>query len=199
MGTEKGFFLFDPIKNTYTRPGFLTDELLRFTITIIHCDSDGDIWIGTRIPFGLYCFNVNSGRIQKVNNSITDHFASLGEGSRISAIVEDKQGHLWMSSRLGGGIISYEKKKDQWKLYPPLGPHLNTLANKGLISLHGGDNNFLWLSSNFGDGLIRYDYKNDSIRQFTRHDGLLSNNVLNITSDNANNLWLTAENGITKL
>lgn len=64
--------------------------------------------------------------------------------------------------------------------------------------MYPGDNNFLWLSSYFGDGLGMYNYKNDSLRQFTRHDGLLGNYILNIVSDKAGTLYLTTENGITK-
>ncbi|MGZ5191481.1 MAG: histidine kinase, partial [Flavisolibacter sp.] len=185
-------------KNIFTRPDFLPEELFDLTINLIYCDSDGNIWIATRDPFGLYHYNMRNNQFRKIKNDITRHFETLGESSRISTVVDDKSGNIWMSSRLGGGIIRYEKKKDLWKLYPPAGRNFNSLANKGVVCLYAGNNNFLWFSNYFGDGLIRYDYINDSIRQFTRHDGLPENYVLNITSDNAGNLWLTYENGLTQ-
>ena len=198
IGSQNGIWLFDPVKNKYTRPDFLPAEFLRLDINIIYCDTDGDIWIAARDPFGLYNYNAHNNKLQSIKNPVTAHFAGLGENSRISEIAEDKQGQLWMSSRLGGGIIYYDKKNDLWKLYPPPGRNARSLANKGLVSMYPGDNNFLWLSSYFGDGLGMYNYKNDSLRQFTRHDGLLGNYILNIVSDKAGTLYLTTENGITK-
>ena len=47
-------------------------------------------------------------------------------------------------------------------------------------------------------GLLKYNPSNDEAMIFTKNDGLLSNNFININYDQKENLWLITENGITQ-
>ena len=53
----------------------------------------------------------------------------------------------------------------------------------------------LWFSSN-GGGVYRYDGK--TIKNFNETNGLSSNQVFTITSDEKNNLWFGTQNGLVK-
>ena len=167
-------------------------------INAIFCDSDGDVWIATREPFFFYRYRNNQKKFELIDNNITRQLGNVVENGRISAIEEDKDGNLWMVSSLGGGIICYNKKNNDWELYPAASRNNNLLVKKGINSLHADDNGYLWLTTYFGDGLIRYDPKNDSVVQFDRNDGLPGDYVQTITTDSKNNLWLTTEYGITQ-
>ena len=53
----------------------------------------------------------------------------------------------------------------------------------------------IWFSSN-GGGIYHYDGK--TFKNYTEKNGLSSNQVFSIVSDNKNNLWFGTQNGLTK-
>ena len=53
----------------------------------------------------------------------------------------------------------------------------------------------IWFSSN-GGGIYHYDGK--TFKNYTEENGLSSNQVFSIVSDNKNNLWFGTQNGLTK-
>jgi Histidine kinase/Y_Y_Y domain/Two component regulator propeller len=199
IGTSKGVFLFDTGSKKFSQPSFLPIELRNMHINVIFCDHSGDIWIGTRSPFVLFRADAIQKCITKVTDPVIDQFAALYADSRVSAITEDKRNNLWMTSYLGGGIINFNKTSGLWKIYPAGGHHKSLLVDRGLLSLYADENYNLW-SYHFyeNSGLIRYNYITDSLRQFTRDDGLTSDYIDNMVSDQSNNLWICSEHGITQ-
>jgi ligand-binding sensor domain-containing protein len=195
-GSTSGMFLFDEKTKRFSQPDFLPAALRQYMVNIIYNDSDGSLWIGTRNPLTLYHYYPAENRFEKINDGAVNQFAAFGKNSRISNITNDQHGHLWMTSKLGGGIICYNKKDYKWTLYPPKGRNYDFLQNKGFACMYADADGYLWLSNLFRDGLIRYDYKTDSISTFTRSDGLLSDFIQNIYGD-SDRLWLTTEYGIT--
>ena len=198
IGSTLGIHLFDPVTGTFHDPSFLPAILKTANINVLFKDDEGNIWIGTRYPFHLYCFDPASGKTLQIPSDTLRQFSEAGLNGRISSITEDDHGRLWMVSMLGGGILCYDKKVDRWTSYPPGLRNHNFLVNKGIVSLLPGADGYLWLSTVFGDGLVRYDYHNDSIIQYTREQGLLTDYVQAIYADQADNLWLTSEYGITQ-
>ncbi len=198
VGTTSGIQLFDPSSKSFHVPSFLPSVLLTEHINVLFKDSGGNIWIGTRYPFHLYCYEHVTGNTRQISDETIRQFTDAGKQGRISSIVEDSLGSLWMTSKLGGGILRYEWKEDRWTSYPEGARNHNFLVNKGIVSLLPGENGSLWLSTVFGDGLVLYNYQKDSIIQYTREQGLLTDYVQTINADNANNLWLTSEYGITQ-
>jgi ligand-binding sensor domain-containing protein len=198
IGSSDGIQLFDPHSGTFRQPTFLPAELLTTYINVLHSDREGKIWIATREPLQLYCYNPATGNTLQVEQSTFKQFTDLGKNGRISSIAEDDHGRLWMVSALGGGILSYDRSADRWTSYPTGKRNYNFLVDKGIIAMLPGEDGELWLSTMFGDGLVCYHYAIDSIAQYTREHGLLSDYVQTITADNANNLWLSSEYGITQ-
>ncbi|MEO8403264.1 MAG: two-component regulator propeller domain-containing protein [Chitinophagaceae bacterium] len=198
VGTSEGIYLFDAVSKKFYRPPFLPAELRGgITINVIFCDSQDNVWIGTRKPFQLYKYDAVRKRIDKISNDIITAFSSMFVDSRISNIIEDRE-NLWMISYRGGGIINFNKKTAQWKLYPISNRNKNLLSKDGILSLHPDVHNNLWLTDDFGNGLISYNYLTDSIKRFTRNDGLPSDYISTIVADRSNNLWITSEFGLTQ-
>lgn len=198
IGSTSGILLFDPVSKTFHYPSFLSSELKTVNVNVLFKDSEGNIWIGTREPFHLYCYQSALGKTIELPQEAIKQFSALGKNGRISSIAEDGNGRLWMVSILGGGILCYEKKEDRWTSFPQGDHNYNFLVNKGIVSILPGEDGHLWLSTVFGDGLVSYDYQHDSIIQYTREQGLLTDYVQTIYADKANNLWLTSEYGITQ-
>ncbi len=199
VGSTNGLFLFNENNQSFSQPSSLPPELRYYNINVMYADNDGDLWIGSRNPFSLYHYIVQKNDFEQVTDKTIDRFASFGLNSRISNIVSDKSENLFMTSRVGGGILRYEKKNNTWKYYPPAGKNGEFLQKKGLLALYADDNGFLWFSNVYGDGLIRYDYKNDGITKFSRSDGLQSDYIQNVFGDKTGRLWVTTGYGITSV
>lgn len=74
-------------------------------------------------------------------------------------------------------------------------------SNKIPVPKNGFSNGYvdndstLWFSSN-GGGIYHYDGK--AFKNYTQKNGLISNQVFSIVSDNKNNLWFGTQNGLTQ-
>ncbi len=60
--------------------------------------------------------------------------------------------------------------------------------------IYQSSDNFIWLVT-ASDGVVKYDGEN--FTQYTKKDGLLSNNCFGITEDKRNHLWIVNDTGIT--
>ncbi len=185
IGSTNGIQLFDPASRAFHHPSFLPSGLLTANINVLFRDSEDNMWIGTRDPFHLYCYDSASGITRQIPQETIMQFNEAGKKGRISSIAEDDKGPLWMVSSMGGGILRYEKKDDRWTSFPLGTRNHNFLVNKGIVSILPGEDGYLWLSTVFGDGLVCYHYPNDSIIQYTREKGLLSDYVETIYADHA--------------
>ncbi len=176
----------------------LFEELDRQLISALFCDADGDIWIATRNPCGLFRYEKSTHHLIKIDETITKPFSDISENGRISTIVQEKSGRLWMVSNVGGGMLSYEKKINQWTIYPEVGRDKNILSKNGILSVWPDSEGHLWVTNWFSGGLIQYNYLLDSIVSFTREDGLLTDQIIDICADNLRNIWIMSQSGFSK-
>ncbi|HZV68615.1 MAG TPA: two-component regulator propeller domain-containing protein [Saprospiraceae bacterium] len=198
IGSTQGIQLFDTVSKSFHVPSFLPASLMTENSNVLFSDSENKMWIGTRDPFHLYCYEPSTGITLEIPDAVLKQFSAFGKRGRISSITEDDDGRLWMVSMVGGGILCYDRKQNQWSSHPSGTRNINFLVDKGIVSFLPDKNGILWLSTVFGDGLVAYNYQRDSIIQYTREQGLLSDYVQTINSDNENNLWLTSEFGISQ-
>lgn len=197
VGSSVGLFLFDEKNKHFHRPVNLPEELKTGRINLLHIDSKQTLWIGTRDPLQLYRYTASANQFEKVSNNVIQHFASMGNNGRISTMVNDRYGNIWMNSRLGGGIACYYTDTDKWELYPSAGKNVPLLSKRGFSCIYPDENNCIWMSDYLGNGLIRYQYKTDSLTNFTKGDGLLSNFILNVVGNGRGTIWLVSRQGIT--
>lgn len=198
IGSEEGVRRFDPKKNTFDIPSFLPDPLRKRKIRALCTDRDGDVWIATAEPVELYSISIATESAQRIPDSILLPFSSNGPMGMINKIKEDKNGNLWMISRIAGGILCHEKKTNQWISFPKSDRNKKFLSKIGLASIWPDTFGYLWLTRVVGDGLIRYDYKKDSLSFVSREDGLLSNDIMSICGDDNGHLWLSSPFGIAR-
>jgi ligand-binding sensor domain-containing protein len=196
VGTSSGFYQFHTDTKRFSQPEWLHPDLYHSIINTVYCDRDNITWIATRHPFGIYKYSSSTGKCEKIKNEVTDQFEKIGLSSRVSHISENDE-HIWMASRLGGGLIGYNKKTGEWGIYPKKEQHKNLLS-KGMIYLYADNKKKLWLSDGYATGLIQYDYSNDSVKLFTRNDGLASDFIKSVCTDGANNFWILTQHGISR-
>lgn len=109
--------------------------------------------------------------------------------SRISAIVQDSKGFIWIGTE--DGLNRYDGYEFRIFTFDP--KDSNSIANNVIFSLAAGDSGNLWIGTSFA-GLNMYDAKSGKFTAY-RHDpndphSISSNRVNDIYRDTDGNLWI---------
>lgn len=106
IGTSSGLDKYDPHKNNFTEylntTAKETETEVNAINTIALADS-GNLWIGTD-GSGFYHFNTKTGIYTKFNDNTF-------KTSNISAILQDKNNNLWISTSTGISVFNIETQK----------------------------------------------------------------------------------------
>lgn len=166
-------------------------------VTSIYRSSEGSLLIGT-YGGGLSIFdestqNFTNLRYQRESiNTLSDN--------RVVAIFEDSLGNIWIGTENGlnrfdentKSFISFHSDKNQ----------INSLPSNFVWSFFEDSDKNLWLGTN-GGGIVRWSYEDRvNLRpNFLKPDDSLDipNVTYGIQSDDASNIWISHDLGLTKL
>ncbi|MDT0675257.1 hybrid sensor histidine kinase/response regulator transcription factor [Autumnicola musiva] len=155
-------------------------------------DSRGILWIGTLVS-GLEIFDRESERFYHSGN--TSMIPNLHNNSYISSITEDVKGNIWIGGVSGIDIFNPENGKREH-----FDSHTNgnkALPTDYIISLFRGSDDNMWIGTEKGLSLYNPDRK--SFTNFSEEEGLPGKNVLAITEDNQEDLWLSSSYGLFQM
>ena len=111
VGSDSGLITFDPQTRTLSRPGFGDSAGRQLGSIVVQClfsDTHGDLWAGTAAN-GIYRVNWSSTRVRNYTHRDEDGLSI--RSNDISGIVEDRTGHLWITSARGLDCFSPESGK----------------------------------------------------------------------------------------
>lgn len=157
--------------------------------TALFQSSDGVFWIGTQQD-GLKK-SVNPG------NPKTQAFEEYLINERISNILEDKNGNIWIGTYRGlwlyqpesNGFLRFSKKQEDQ----------NSLSSDIIICLFEDKNGNIWVGTPNGLNLVIKDKDSSfSFKSFQQKDGLPNNYIHSILEDEKGNLWIGTNKGISK-
>ncbi|PIB35735.1 hypothetical protein BFP72_10190 [Reichenbachiella sp. 5M10] len=167
-----GILSFDPSTKefeTYLGEDFSAQELVNADVRKILVCQDSSIWAGT--TRGLYkltkkaqggvavtCVRLSRER-SEIDHTSTNHILSL---------YEDTKGFLWIGTD-GGGLCKYDRARSEFKWYS----QANGLSQETISGILEDDQGVIWVSGQAG--LSSIDPQTNEIKQYTVHDGLLSN------------------------
>lgn len=141
--------------------------------------SNGHIYIGTHN--GVCYYNPEHNNFTKIE-SIT---------SRVSSIIEDHRGTIWIGTRMDG-LFSYNIKTQKTTLYQHSGSP-NSLINNIVTTLAVDNRKRLWIGT-YGQGLCRY---NEDTNDFTRYKELnLPNKIIFSIIPKGDFLWISTNKGL---
>jgi streptogramin lyase len=131
--------------------------------------SDGTFWVGTL--YGLYELKRKSGNSFTYRLHVPENKEGSIKGSQIQTIVEDKVSHdLWIGTT--EGLNLKKKNSTQFLSYDMArGTAVNAIRSI-LTDTHGN----VWSGGNMG--LSKFDTRTSTFINYTRDDGLKSNNFL---------------------
>ena len=172
-------------------------ELSTKPISKIKTLASGDLAVAT-FGWGLYVLS-NDGSTQHFEASkTTDNSIS---GNNVLDIVEDAQGRLWLAT-VGGGLSVINFDSGEVKVFNKEGEAGSQILSNNIFVLHNTDE-YLWAGTQ-EVGVLRL--KKDSIEKsvletkyYDDKDGLNSNSIYGILSDNEGSIWFTHSKGLSKL
>lgn len=158
--------------------------------TIIE-DSKGNLWVGTN-GGGLSLLPAGSNKFINYtpqNSGISSDY--------IRALAEDKTGNLFIGTS-GSGIKYYIKSQNKFINYFSREQTEKFLPSHFIYSLYIDKNENLYIGTE-GDGLVVYDIKKQSFKRYTEKDGLADNTVNAIQKDEAGNIWISTNKGLSRI
>ncbi len=157
-----------------------------YTPYIISEDNEGHLWLGTG-PGGIFRSDkdkkeFNPVKISKNDNSQGDVFLNI---ARI-----DSNGDIWASDFAGEGTLYlYDHQEEMFK------PYLSGFKMYNLLVDKKG-----WLLiSTWENGLLHFNPGDRTFIQYTRKDGLPSNDAIDIVEDSENVYWIGTRMGPAKI
>jgi signal transduction histidine kinase/ligand-binding sensor domain-containing protein/DNA-binding response OmpR family regulator len=142
---------------------------------------DHTIWIGTQNGLARYDKTKNQlSRVDPVNN----------RNIAIRSIKEDSNGALWLGT-YGDGAIIYNPENN----VVDTSPINNTSHIIHDIFINGKT---VWMATN-GEGLVSVDTDTKTVHYFNEAEGLASNYINSLLSDDAGNIWVGHTKGISKI
>jgi len=160
----------------------------------IYKDRSGKIWFGGNNSFCQYDKSTKTFSRYPYPAIIQDHpYKSL------QAIYQDNNGIFWLGTT--AGLLRFDPFSKSWKHFKN-DPRDSTSLSFDLIFCLCADplqpDKYLWIGTS-GGGLNRFDMKSEKITRYSMKNGLANDVVYGILSDNDGNLWMSTNNGISKL
>lgn len=175
VGTYGGglFRLPDPERpQRFARLPGLGNDIIRSLLT----DSRGRVWAGSN-GGGLFC--IENGRVATYTrrHGLPDNY--------VYALAEDKRGRIW-AGLFNGGLAVLENGRFR----PVGGPDI---SGQPVWAIHVDGQGDIWAGTDHA-GLIWI--RDESVRRFTSHDGLYSDQAFQVLEDSRGRLWLNGNKGI---
>lgn len=185
---ERNIGKFTHYTNNPSDPNSLSNN----TVTSIYEDSNGTLWIGT-LSGGLNKFERETEKFIRYTND-TNKSNSLSDNNAF-LIYEDQSGMLWIAT--WKGLNKFNLKTEKFTLYKHDPNNLNSLNYDRILSIHEYPAGTLWIGT-YGGGLDKFEIATETFTHYTEKDGLPSNSVVGILSDDEGNLWLSTGKGLSK-
>lgn len=161
-------------------------------ISLAH-DSQGRFWVGT--ADGLELFDEQSGGFTHFRNDPAK--ADSLCGNWIAAIYEDMTKTIWLSTAGGGTCYFDEQTKGFVRMkFDPSQP--DSPATDVIPYVMQDSNGNIWAMT-YGAGIARLNVGSGYFHRLTANDGLADDSTLGMVEDALGNLWVTTNNGLSKL
>jgi signal transduction histidine kinase/ligand-binding sensor domain-containing protein len=172
-------FTVDPTPFETFRSGPGANDLTRDLVIAIYADHDGTVWVGN--ADGLNRIDRKSGRLERWT-------AGLNPQPMVTAITEDRLGHLWAGT-WGHGLIRFDDR-NKFKIFRHVDGDPSSLSSNLTFRLFIDHAGTLWVATS--DGLNRFDPRTEKFTVFKADwNNSLSQNYVSIGEDPTRNaLWL---------
>ncbi|MCA0430855.1 MAG: histidine kinase [Bacteroidetes bacterium] len=147
------------------------------------------VWIGT--DNGLYSIDKNSYSIKSL---IPEFFKNITSTNYILNLVNDDKNNIWICHTYGTTKYNRVTKTSENFHYSSL----NKCSISHRITTSATSYNNIMYIGTLGGGLSLHNNQTNCFEKFTTNNGLSSDMVSSITSNNTNKLWIGTYNGLNE-
>lgn len=178
---------------------FIPEKYREYPIIKSLRDRNNNTWLS----FGQY-----NGILRLSNNNQLTHFVQTDQPadnqrsmpiSSAYDMAEDTDGMIWMvRSKLDGKLVRWNPTTDIIEEIHPINAdaaHMHFNGESYCIVAHG---DAIWFAV-MREGLFRYDRKTNALEQFTRNEGLLSNDIYALEVDKRGVVWMGTAQGLAAM
>ncbi|WP_460915989.1 two-component regulator propeller domain-containing protein [Spirosoma areae] len=190
-GTASGLLMYNRTTSLFTH--FPAPYLIRR----IKEDLEGKLWFSIEAPEkrGIASFDPVT---QHFNYYLFNPQDTTGlKGGSVRNILVSQTNEIWLAYG-GAGIARLNQQTSKFTSYQASptfqAGHLN---DKDTRALYEDSTGIIWIGTNQG-GLNRLDPKTGRFTYFSTQDGLPSNHIVSIVSDDHGHLWLGTNNGLCR-
>jgi len=192
LGTRySGLIVHHQHKNKYVVLNELDDSFTYETVNVLCQTNDQSVWAGTenglykivRCEEGMHCYEIE--KIQNLN------------GSRINSIFQDHTGDVWIGTA-ENGLRRLKVGNNSELQFSVFDRQTNKIPTNRIQCVYEDSKNNIWVGTS-DQGLLRYDASEKYFSKVEISKGLKTEKIFNIAEDASGSLWLTTNNGLTKL
>ncbi|MEM8584937.1 MAG: two-component regulator propeller domain-containing protein [Bacteroidota bacterium] len=199
LGTEEGLCYFDlengeivdwSFREIRINPDFPATE----SVIELLFDEDGKLWLLTDQAFGQYDFE--QGKFYAHSYLSATHYQRPTKIS--TCLVQNQDGNFWIGAEWG--LLEYNPRSNEFQLYSSNIDDPYSLSHpvvKSLFVDKDPGSRVLWVGTG-GGGLNRLDLRTRRFSAYKKQDGLPDNVVYGILDDEAGNLWLSTNQGLSR-
>lgn len=186
-----GFDILDAERQVFTHYG---PNNTASNATYIRCfleDKDDIYWIGSRTQ-GLIRFDRKTGVSRSYKHDPADEHSI--PSNHLTAIMEESNNLLWVATF--NGFALFNKTLGTFKSWRHDPDNPNSLSGVEIYAFSKDGEKGIWLGTN--DGLNYFDLATEEITHFRTADGLPSNTIKGLLTDDQQQLWIITNFGVSK-
>lgn len=157
---------------------------------------DKYLWLGTR-EGGLYRYNYHSGIMNRFLKMDNQTLCS----NLINTLCIDSKKNLWIGTDKGLNVLPLSVRDNvnpSYKIFKHNEVNSKSISFDNILTIIEDENKNIWIGT-LGGGLNKYNYKTNSFTRLTVRNGLASNNIKGLLTDAKNQIWISSNNGISRL
>src|SRR5690349_14283710 len=166
----------------------IEEGLSQSSVRVVFQDSRGFLWFGTEDGLNRY-----DGYTFKIYKPDPDVPTSLSD-RWITAITEDKDGYLWIATRLGG-LNRYDPRTETFSHFLHSDSNLNSLSDNHINVLYLDKSNNLWLGTMSGLDLFNRNDGTFTHYISAQNEEKVGKSVSAIYQDSQGRFWIGTASG----